>query len=336
MSKYFILLGFICVFWFASCSVKDDVKVDDLNQNDENEQKNDDLETNDDNSVKDDSGQVDDVVKTDDSATPDNNIVPDDSVMIDEDQTTDEDLTDNEESDLNDESGNDEDSDIINDPVILFEDFETPSTWTKWKKININKLMNSADPFLYSGDLWEIGDPEISGKITDAHSGENLLATIVNDKIPDNKNLMNIVYYNEKFTIPANGVDIEFYAWIDTHVYPNETKRGGVLLYLCEEVNFQSGGKCSKVSGDAANTVELFKELESDPDGYISTFYGMYTKQYLGLSGKSGEFVKITGSVTESGSAGKNVYLVFEYQAPNDSGTNVYGIYIDDISVTKR
>ncbi|HPG36118.1 MAG TPA: hypothetical protein PLG63_07260 [bacterium] len=287
MSKYFILLGFICVFWFASCSVKDDVKVDDLNQNDENEQKNDDLETNDDNSVKDDSGQVDDVVKTDDSATPDNNIVPDDSVMIDEDQTTDEDLTDNEESDLNDESGNDEDSDIINDPVILFEDFETPSTWTKWKKININKLMNSADPFLYSGDLWEIGDPEISGKITDAHSGENLLATIVNDKIPDNKNLMNIVYYNEKFTIPAN-------------------------------------------------TVELFKELESDPDGYISTFYGMYTKQYLGLSGKSGEFVKITGSVTESGSAGKNVYLVFEYQAPNDSGTNVYGIYIDDISVTKR
>lgn len=278
MSKYFILLGFICVFWFASCSVKDDVKVDDLNQNDENEQKNDDLETNDDNSVKDDSGQVDDVVKTDDSATPDNNIVPDDSVMIDEDQTTDEDLTDNEESDLNDESGNDEDSDIINDPVILFEDFETPSTWTKWKKININKLMNSADPFLYSGDLWEIGDPEISGKITDAHSGENLLATIVNDKIPDNKNLMNIVYYNEKFTIPAN-------------------------------------------------TVELFKELESDPDGYISTFYGMYTKQYLGLSGKSGEFVKITGSVTESGSAGKNVYLVFEYQAPNDSGTNVYGIY---------
>jgi len=222
-------------------------------------------------------------------------------------------------------------------PYILFEDFENEQSRKKWKKVNINKLMNGADPFLYSGDLWEIGVPDIEGVLQGGHSGDYLLGTVVNGKLPDNKNLVNAVYYDQKFTIPDNGLDIEMYAFIETHNYPGGTRRGGVIIYLCEEVQFTEGGKCSRVSGDPAVTVELVA-LESDPGGFINNFIGIYTKQYTGLSGKSEKesFVKITGTVDREESAGKEVYLVLEYNAPNDSGTSIYGVYVDDIKITER
>jgi hypothetical protein len=222
-------------------------------------------------------------------------------------------------------------------PYILFEDFENEQSRKKWKKVNINKLMNGADPFLYSGDLWEIGIPDIEGVLKGGHSGDYLLGTVINGLLPDNKNFVNAVYYDQKFKIPENGIDMEMYAFIDTHKYPGGTRRGGVIIYLCEEIQFTDGGKCSRVSGDPAVTAELVA-LESDPDGYVNNFIGIYTKQYTGLSGKSEKesFVKITGNIDREESVGKEVYLVLEFNAPNDSGTSVYGVYIDDIKITEK
>ncbi len=332
------LLIFACAvllsFLFFSCSIDDaelpddDVlgtgKTDDVNEDpDENETVQDsNNEVQDNNQTQPDNNQT-----VDNEITDNNNVVNDDNEQADDQEPTD---------DI--ETVDSEDPDIDNyiDPVFINEDFEDENNWKMWKTVNINLLMNSADPFLYTGDLWEIGAPASTGKVETAHSGDNVLATILDSTIPDNKNLMNVIYYNKKFTIPPEGLDVELYAYIDTHVYPNGTNRGGVLLYLCEDINFQNGGKCSKVIGDPANTVELVTDLASDPTGFIDNFYGLYTSEYLGVAGKSEDYVKITGSVKSDTSSGKSVYLVIEYVTPNDSGTNVYGMYIDDIKVQKK
>jgi hypothetical protein len=333
------LLIFACTvllsFLFFSCSVDDanlpdddvvgTVKTDDVNEDpDENE------------TVQDSNNEVQDNNQTqpDNNQTVDNESADNNNVKNDEnDQTDDHEPTNDDNGTVDNENP---DIDEVEDPVFINEDFEDENSWKLWKTVNINLLMNSADPFLYTGDLWEIGAPASTGKVETAHSGDNVLATILDSTIPDNKNLINVIYYNKKFTIPPEGLDVELYAFTDTHIYPNDAHRGGVLLYLCEDINFQNGGKCSKVIGDPANTVELVTDLSSYPTGFIDDFYGLYTSEYLGITGKSADYVKITGSVKSDTSSGKSVYLVIEYVTPNDSGTNVYGMYIDDIKVQKK
>ena len=329
MRNFSACLSLILLMFFSSCSVEDPKVV-----NNESTDSATDDETSDETETTEGKSEV---TPDENQPAPDNNQVVDNETAdtaIDNSEPVDEDeVIENDET-----QGNDEDPDLdnITDTSFVNEDFEDEDTWKMWKTVNINLLMNSADPFVYTGDMWEIGVPASTGKVETAFSGTNVLATILDNTIPDNKNLMNVIYYNKKFTIPPEGIDIELYAFVDTHAYPNDTKRGGVLLYLCEEVNFLSGGKCSKVGGDAANTVELVTDLASTPSGFINSFYGLYTSEYLGIAGKTTDYVKITGSVKSDTSSGKNVYLVIEYAAPNDSGTNVYGIYIDDIKVEKK
>ncbi|HOW51179.1 MAG TPA: Ig-like domain-containing protein [bacterium] len=216
--------------------------------------------------------------------------------------------------------------------VLLFEDFESADAATKWTEANINKLLNASDPFLYDDPLWVIGTPATEG-ITVAQSGSKVMATLPTEMLPDQYNLRNALYYKTPFIIPDSGLDIDFYAYVNCPKYPNGSWRGGMIVYGCEDTNFKSGGKCSHVQGDAANTAVMVT-LTSDPVGYIDTFTGMYTLEFnSAVTGAAPDdtYIHFTGSIGPEHKQ-KSLYLMFEFTKGNDSNT-APGIYIDDLTL---